>query len=140
MEKNNVFAYDLKGNDYGTQKSIEFKLKEALTLKERDLQIAIAKRDSMVGLRDYVNTYQSSKMNSIAMIEEIKEEDSESCNDNLEEQSQNSDLTFGNIEKIATKHTSWFKNTRRLSYSEIHKKNFIMKLSEEETYQVESNK
>jgi hypothetical protein len=75
MENNNVFAYDLNENDYATQKSIEFKLKESLKFKSKSLQMAISKRDTLVGLKEYINTLESKKILEIEAADEEKAKD-----------------------------------------------------------------
>ena len=61
MENNNIFAFDLKGEDYATQKAIEMKVKEAMKNKDSELQIEIASRESMIGIKEYVKSYELRK-------------------------------------------------------------------------------
>ena len=61
MEYNNIFAFDLKDQDYATQKSIEFKLRESLKNKTPYIQEVIAKRQSLVGLKEFIKTIELDK-------------------------------------------------------------------------------
>jgi len=61
LENNNVFAYDLHGEDYATQKSIQIKLQQVMSDQDEDVQIELARRESMVGLKDYVKKLEFNK-------------------------------------------------------------------------------
>lgn len=58
MENNNIFAYNLLGEDYATQKAIEMKVKDAMKNKDVNLQIEIANRESMIGIKEYVKSFE----------------------------------------------------------------------------------
>ena len=125
LENNNIFAYDIEGDDYGTQKSIQCKLKDSVSNLDDDIRGEVIKRDSMVGLKNYINDIKQIrysetsheefkhvfKMNSINQEKEAPNDD----------QSQRSSFSNESSEELLKPAQKWFIKRRKLSYTNIRK-------------------
>ena len=120
MENNNIFAYNLLGEDYATQKAIEMKVKDAMKDKDVDLQIEIANRESMIGIKEYVKSFELLRTSQVK--EETKGSFSHIAIQINDEQSWSSRDSFSSTESSKIQ---WFKKHRKLSYSKIHKRQYL---------------